>query len=332
MLEFILILVSEAVRLGLIYIVENPNSWMWAQPAWSKISSEFLLKDFLTDYCVYETRWKKATRFRTNGQLGGKRLRCSRDHSHVILRGRDKTTGVNFTKLAEPYPKRLCELLAQALAQDARWIEGCRPLARCAKCTGARFGEARNPGPRPRRRRSAAALAEVPLVEPAAATLSLSIWSRFVAWLSTDSSEQLEETVLSFPELLVEMLVAFGQVLYNDGAPPQHYRLLLAHAQRLAPRSRALMRPAWDNLTRWERLEPTCFLAIVWNWRRWAMVSILAFFGCCRVGEVFQALRADLLTPSDLLRTDGRFFLRIRNPKSRGRGARIQHCTISLDL
>ena len=55
------------------------------------------------------------------------------------------------------------------------------------------------------------------------------------------------------------------------------------------------------------------------------------FFGYCRIGEIFQARRADLLTPSDLFRTDGRFFLRIRDPKSRGRGARVQYKTIQLE-
>ena len=156
---------------------------MWAQPAWKLCKREYLNLDFLTDYCVYGIRWKKAARFRTNGQLGEKRLRRSRDRSHTVLRGRDQVSGVNFTKLAEPYPRRLCELLAQALAQDARWITEFRPLdlIRCAKCAGARFGEAKNPGPRSRRTRASAALSEVPLVEPVTAALSLTIWNRFIA-------------------------------------------------------------------------------------------------------------------------------------------------------
>ena len=206
MLEFVLILVSEAERLSMIYIVENPqNSWMWAQPAWKSLHKDYLTRDFLTEYCVYGTRWKKATRFRTNGQLGNQRLRCSRDHVHQVLRGRGRTSGINFTKLAEPYPRRLCELLGQALVQDAKWVEECRPLdlIRCAKCSGARFGEASHPGPRPRRRRPAAALSEVQLVEPVTAALSVTIWSRFMYWLATEDDPQLGETVLSFPELLV---------------------------------------------------------------------------------------------------------------------------------
>ena len=88
-------------------------------------------------------------------QLRGKRLRCPGTHEHRVLRGRDPESGISWTKLAEPYPKRLCNMLAAASASDVGWLGEHRDLdlSRCAKCQGARIGEAANPGPRGSRRR-----------------------------------------------------------------------------------------------------------------------------------------------------------------------------------
>ena len=44
-----------------------------------------------------------------------------------------------------------------------------------------------------------------------------------------------------------------------------------------------------------------------------------------------SAFRGDLLTPSDLLRDDRRFYIVFREPKTRGRGARVQHAAVTLD-
>ena len=103
------------------------------------------------------------------------------------------------------------------------------------------------------------------------------------------------------------------------------------------------MRPAWDQVTRWEKVEPTthrtplpepimlamCSLSLVWNWDVWAATTLLCFYGACRIGEVLKAERQDFLTPGDLLCEDDRFFLCFREPKSRGRGPRVQHVAIS---
>ena len=261
MLEFLLNLVEECERRHMIYLIENPlSSWMWSQPAWSKCSSRRVHWDFLVDFCVFGTPWKKATRCRTNGQLGGQRMRCSRDHSHRILRGRDQETGKSLTKSAEPYPRRLCILLAQCLCQDVGWIDNCRPfdISRCAKCTNARIGEASNPGPpKARRNRPDVVLSEVPLVQPATAALQRTVWNQFVSWVSEGAGVEASAAMLSVPEILVEMLCAYGQVLYSKGGPLQHYRQLLATAQRRSPLCKPLMKPGWEMLSRWERLE-TC--------------------------------------------------------------------------
>ena len=348
MLEFLLNLVEECERRQMIYLIENPlSSWMWSQPAWSKCSSRRALWDFLVDFCVFGTPWKKATRFRTNGQLGGQRMRCSRDHSHRILRGRDRETGRSLTKSAEPYPRRLCVLIAQCACQDVGWIDNCRPfdISRCAKCTNARIGEASNPGPpKARKNRPNVVLSEVPLVQPATAALQRTVWTQFVSWVSVGAGAEASAAMLSVPEILVEMLCAYGQVLYSKGGPLQHYRQLLATAQRRSPLCKPLMKPAWEMLSRWERLEPVqhrppmpeplfeamCSLGLCLGWERWVCATMLCFYGCCRIGEVLRATRDDLQTPADLLRGDNRFFLKISEPKSRNRGPRVQHSTLVL--
>ena len=59
-------------------------------------------------------------------------------------------------------------------------------------------------------------------------------------------------------------------------------------------------------------------------------MTLLGFYGCCRIGEVLRATRADLQTPCDLLRSDTRFFLQIKEPKTKHRGPRVQHVVVVL--
>ena len=73
LLSFLVGLVALATELGLVYLIENPrHSWIWKQAVWGFDNQG----DFLVDMCVFGTRWKKATRVRTNGSLKGKRMLC----------------------------------------------------------------------------------------------------------------------------------------------------------------------------------------------------------------------------------------------------------------
>jgi hypothetical protein len=330
-------------KCNLVYSVENPqNSWMWKQPGWEGLRCA---GDFLVDYCRFGTPWRKATRFRTNGQLRHQRLRCNCGRRHTVLRGRHPTLNVNWTKLAEPYPRQLARLLGFALAQDAGWLGEYRPLdiVKCARCKGARFGEAVKPGPRRARPREPRDLSLVELVEPNTAALRDRYWGLFTTWLDDELGAGSAESVLTVPGLLARMLTAFAQHLYDSGTPLSYYRQLIAHAQRVVPTARPLMRPAWDMVTRWERLEPVqhrppvpepllhamCAVAASWRWTGWCALTLACFYGICRVGELQSAKRSDLLTPQDLFEEGCRIYLLIREPKSRGRGARVQHATIT---
>ena len=153
-LKFLLEMVLLCLQLGIYFFVENSDgSWMWRQTrelSWKQILSFKTVGDFRLDYCRYGTAWRKRTRFRTNTQLQQQKLFCQRLKPHVKLRGRCRARGVSFTKLAEPYPRKLCLTLALALMADAGKLGARRRLdvAACAKAGCCRIGEAINPGPR----------------------------------------------------------------------------------------------------------------------------------------------------------------------------------------
>ena len=344
--SFVLHLLEVCSEYGLLYAIENPrNSWYWKQKAWLDHPSRLEPWDFFCDMCVFGTAWKKATRLRTNSSLAGKWLLCGCRERHRTLRGRDKTTGVEWTRLSESYPRRFCTLVAETLVRDAGCLGDVRPLdiVGCAKCKGARFGEASHPGPRRQKlHRPPLALRDIQLVEPGTARIRTRVWDGFRVWLIRGAGDGAWDSVRALPELLVQMLIVYGQVLYSANASLNDYRQLLAHAQCAVPASRGLMRPAWDQITKWERVEPTthrtpmpepillamCAVALLWGWDLWAATSLLCFYGSLRIGEVLRAERRDFLTPEDLLCHSDRFFLCIREPKTRGRGARVQHSAI----
>ena len=86
------------------------------------------------------------------------------------------------------------------------------------------------------------------------------------------------------------------------------------------------LKQAWEMLSRWETLEPTqhrpplpepilqamCSLRLAWGLRNWVCATLICFYGCCRIDEVLQALRSDLL----LLREDHRCLLQMRSQGS----------------
>ena len=216
-------------------------------------------------------------------------------------------------------------------------------IAACAKCCGARIGEAANPGRAPKRgSRAPGALAKVQLLEPQTVEVREKYWNAFIGYLKDLLCADDVQAVLQVPSLLASFVAAYAAVMLDAGVPLHYYRQLVAHVQRSDPGVRPYLRTAWDQVSRWEILEPVqhqpplpiailkamISLAICWKWTRWAAVTLVAFFGICRIGEVLKAVRADFLLPSDLLESGTRIYLRIREPKTKRPGARIQHATI----
>ena len=74
-------------------------------------------------------------------------------------------------------------------------------------------------------------------------------------------------------------------------------------------------------------------LALGLGWTRFAAVLLLCFYCAARPGEVLKALREDTLLPVDCLEEGGRhtIFLKVKLPKARKGGAKIQHCKMAVE-
>lgn len=349
-LAFTLRLVRCCLKRQVIFWVEKPDgSWFWKQLgdlSWDDILSTGSVGDLRLDRCMFGTAWRKRTKFRTNGHLRNQKLICNRQHRHVILRGRCGERGVNFTKLAEAYPRSLCSALSYAVGIDVGFANNKRKLdiGACAKCGVFRIGEAKNPGPRrPTRAPRASTLDDVELLEPQTIAIRKKFWDQFLRWLDNKLGNGALEQCLSAPVLLIKSLELYGHEAFVSGLPLHYYRQLLAHVQREYPLAKPFMSVAWAVVSKWEIAEPIqhrapmpepllqsmVALSIVWKWPLFAAASLLCFHGICRIGEVLRARRQDLLTPTDLLSDDPVIFLRIGAPKSRRRGPNVQYATVN---
>ena len=107
--SFIFLCISVSVG----FWVENPDSsHLWNQVIWRKLGADVFANCYRLDFCRYNTPWRKRTRFFTDNCVRGLRHICKGGHQHRVLRGRSATHKLPWTKVAEPYPKGLCDYLA----------------------------------------------------------------------------------------------------------------------------------------------------------------------------------------------------------------------------
>ena len=124
-----LLLARLCERCNVFYVIENPaTSWLWKQSCWSRRSGVW--NDFVVDYCIFKTPWRKRTRFRTSSCLGGWQFNCNCGKPHLQLRGYNKAKRMSWTLCAQPYPRGLRNLLSGALASDC----GLRPKCSVGHC------------------------------------------------------------------------------------------------------------------------------------------------------------------------------------------------------
>ena len=84
----------------------------------------------------------------------GVRMWCQRTQRHLQLRGTCSAKKLPWTQIAEPYPRGLRLMLAAAVSTAVGWTKKDRlNVAACSKTGTLRAGEARKPGPRPKRTR-----------------------------------------------------------------------------------------------------------------------------------------------------------------------------------
>ena len=163
-------------------------------------------------------------------------------------------------------------------------------------------------------------------------------------WVGVELGDDLLNSCLAVPGLMALVLRACGKVLYENGRPLYHFRHLINHSQRTIPALRHASKPAWDLVTRWEAVEPLkhrpplphalllamASVGLSWGWFKWTAVTLIAFYGACRPGEVLRANRKDLVLPCDLFLEDNFCFLQITKPKSGLRGlGNVQHTKIT---
>ena len=292
------------------------------------------------DCCRFGAAWRKRTRVLTNTSLKGLSQLCTGGHEHILLQGRSRAHGMSWTKVAESYPPRVCQRLAAAvLAGVPRKSPS---VSACVRDGAQRIGEAANPGPPSRQRDQArdGSLFDVELVEAATAALRVKVWDSFTDWLRRELSEKTVVSLFKCPPLLALVLRDYADELYKIGASLGHYRQLLAHVQKVVPLVRPHLKVAWEMATRWEALQPVVHrtplpeallramvgVALALKWRRWAAVTLAAFYMIARPGEMLRAKRKHVLTPVDLL-DDGHawLYLRIEKPKSRRKATKVQH-------
>ena len=331
---------------GIPYWIENPDSsWWWRQRRWRRFRDSRSPHIFRCCFCRFGTRWRKATRIATNTSLAGLKLWCQCNGNHIPLRGMHPTKKIPWTLVAQPYPRGLCRLLAASLCTKAGW---CSPdrlnVVGCARLLSARAGEASNPGPR--RFPRVGTLENMPTQRPETLAREARLLEEFLAWCRRFlTAEPVEEVFGASPQLLALALRRYGDHLYQSGGALSNLRHLLLGAQRRRPLVRPHMAEAWEMVERWEAQNPTvhrnpvpevavkamCALAWHWKWFSWIGVTLLAFYGAGRLGEVLRCNREDLLLPRDLLEPPGSaVFLRLRNFKSKNRQpARVQHMRIS---
>ena len=256
-LQFVLSLVEICVDRGIIFWVENPDqSWFWKQQgqlSWDDGLAKGSFSDFRTDHCRWGAPWRKRTRFRTNCHLAGKKLLCVCKSGHVVLRGRSKLHGMNYTKLAESYPRRLCAFLAAGFAVDLGLKGKCRKLdlGACAKCNSGRIGEASNPGPRMRAPERFGSLSSVQLLEPQTVQMRARLWKDFSSWVDDTLGEGTVEQLSLSPCVFVKVLEVYGEHCFSIGMSLHYYRQLIAHVQKVFPETKLFISGAWQTVSKW---------------------------------------------------------------------------------
>ena len=162
----------------------------------------------------------------------------------------------------------------------------------------------------------------------------------FVKW-AEECGASFETVVMASPpdiDLLNKLLVDFGRLLFRDGKPYYHFCETINAITSKRPVVRRSLQQAWDLAFMWGSHEPAehhvampyqLVIALIsaawlWGWDREAAVFALAWGALLRIGEVVDAVRADLILPSDVNGTNSFALLRILEPKTRFRAARHQ--------
>ena len=255
--------------------------------------------------CQFGSIHQKEFRFLLNGiPASWLDRRCSRDHTHVKIQGK-------FTKPSAVYTPELSDHLARAFARAI------------AEKIPEEFGEG-------------CGLESLVVND----VLQASRWSLVRAWFWRTKSHinVLETGSVCDPEVMADCLVQYGRQLYSSGKTYQRYAETINALAAHRPIVKRQLTKAWDLAFAWVQDEPCrhhpampvavllsmLSVALMWGWQKEAALWALAWAGILRVGELIMATRSDLILPADGVPGTSYILLRIREPKTRGRGPRHQ--------
>ena len=134
-----------------------------------------------------------------------------------------------------------------------------------------------------------------PWIGATTVAVRVEVWDAFTAWLRKELSEKTVVSLFKRPPLLALVLRDYADKLYKVGASLGNYRQLLAHAQKVVPFLRPHLKVAMEMVTRWGSLQPVvhrtpcrrhfCGPCEASKWKRWAAVTLAAFYLIARPGE-----------------------------------------------
>ncbi|CAE7287796.1 acuF, partial [Symbiodinium sp. CCMP2592] len=237
--------------------------------------------------------------------------------------------------------------IAVAVREDGAWdLDPSRrrlDIPGCARALGYRIGEAKKPGPRRRISKRTGSLDSQPLQTAATLQYEDRLWALFLSWSSVCLSDPCLVFSL-YPALAAMALREFRNYSYCAGRTLSSYRHTIIAVQRRVFGAKPFLNLAWEMVSRWEAIEPPthrcpipepmvkamCFLGRQWGLPRWCGITLLAFYGLARIGEVMKCTKADLLLPSDLMEDVGCVaYLNFRESKTALRGRpKVQHTKV----
>jgi len=163
----------------------------------------------------------------------------------------------------------------------------------------------------------------------------------FSAWVQTELQLNFASVMLK-AETCAMALRAYGLHLYRSGHPRYMLVYAITAVQDQYPQFRSHLGPAWQVDKKWQQVEPgrcravlslpllQAFIAValLWDWPRFAGVTLLGFAGMLHPAEFIDLRRRDLMLPSDTGMITSALYIHLRFPKT-ARFARQQHVKIS---
>ena len=163
----------------------------------------------------------------------------------------------------------------------------------------------------------------------------------FESWITSEVKISWDG-VMAQSDSCAAALRAYGLHLFRTGQARYRFVYTVTAVQDRFPQHRPFLGPAWQIDKKWQVAEPgacrpvmplavfraSICVGLLWGWRRWVGVTLLAYAGMLHPAEFIELQRRDLMLPKDTCFTTTDLYIHLRNPKT-ARFARQQHVKIS---